>query len=241
MKSRFSLPAVVAVLFALITATGVLFVVSVVQEQVEESVRRNFVAAGTLARVQLHGERMRRFEKEMFIYVTNPKKRAEYAATFDASARDLLIDLDLALQPGGRSFNDAQRKSIAAWKDAALFYMQEFDKLVRYASRLDDPQATASLELKSTLDFNGAIGPGKDRLRELLKGAEEMRLAKEKSSMQIAGEIDREFALLFAAAAALAALALLIALGWPILERMISSMVVGRRPAGLGLAAPTRH
>ncbi len=240
MKNRYSLPAVVAVLFALITSTGVLYVLSIVQSQVEESVRRNFVAAGTLARIQLHGERMRRFEKEMFIYVTNPKKRTEYAATFDASARDLLVDLDLALQPAGRSFDDPQRKRIASWKDAALFYMQEFDKLVRHANRLDDPQALASAELKSTLDFNGAIGSGKDRFRELLKGAEEMRLAKEKASMQIASEIDREFALLFAAAAGLAALALIIALGWPVIERMIGALVIGRRPAGAGLAAPTR-
>jgi hypothetical protein len=236
MKNRFSLPAVLAVVVSMVAAAGVLYFLSIVQEQVEESVRRNFVAAGNLARVQVHAERMRRYEKEMFIYVNNQKKRAEYAAAFDTSARDLLTDLDLALLPTGRSFTDEQRKAILQWKEAANFYINEFDRLVRHASRLDEPASAAAAEMKTTLDFNAAIGPGKDRFRVLIKGADEMRQAKEKSSMQIAGEIDREFSLLFSIALGLTALGVVLALLWPMIESMIGAFFTGRRRSDI--AAP---
>jgi hypothetical protein len=237
MKKRFSLPAVLAVIVSMVAAAGVMYFLSTVQAQVEESVRRNFVAAGNLARIQVHAERMRRYEKEMFIYVNNQKKRAEYATAFDTSARDLLVDLDLALQPKGRSFTDEQRKVVLEWKEAANFYISEFDRLVRHAARLDDPASAALAELKTTLDYNSAIGAGKDRFRVLIKGADEMRQAKEKSSMQIAGDIDREFSLLFSIALGLTALGVALALLWPLIERMIAAFFTGRRPADLAASA----
>lgn len=232
MLSRFSPSTLVAAVFAVLSALGVLYMISSVQTQVERSVQGNFVAAGILARVQLQGERMRRYEKEMFIYITDTEKRNAYAKEWDVAARDLLVEIDTALLPSGRSFNEDERKEIDNWKLATNFYIGQFEKLVASARRLDEPKGATPLELNTALDFNKAIGPGKDRFRELLKGADAMRAAKEKASLQIAQSIATQFSMLLFSTLALAAIGLLIVVLWPLVGPKPRTNLSAHRLAG---------
>jgi len=238
MSNRFTAPAVTGAIAVLLCAAGVLYILSVVQQQVEQSVRRNFLAAGVLSHVQLQGERLRRYEKEMFIYVAEPAKRLEYVKEFDTAAREMLTELDSALLPSSRSFDDAERQQIARWKAAALFYIGEFERLAERAQQLDMPGRAPS-ELVTTIDFNKAIGPGKDRFRELLKGAQTMRVAKEQASMQIATRMDRQFFALLTGTIVLAVLGLLVVLAWPRVARGSRRFLLGPAPAAAA-ATPTR-
>lgn len=160
---------------------------------VEQAIRRNFTAAAKLSQIQVAGEKMRRFEKEMFIYVAVPDKRAGYAKEFDAAYSKLLEMLDDALAPSGVAFDDAERAELLKWKNATTFYANEFGALVRRAGEL--PLASMTQEQRATLsvDFNERIKAGKDRFRDLLAGTEKMRLAKEARSQQIAGELQPIF------------------------------------------------
>jgi hypothetical protein len=66
---------------------GVLWVSNRTESDVEQAVNGNFAAASFLSHLQLEGERLRRYEKEMFIYVANTEKRAEYVKEFGVFGR----------------------------------------------------------------------------------------------------------------------------------------------------------
>ncbi len=170
---------------------GILWGTAVSERHIERAVRHNFTAAGLLARLQVDAEKMRRYEKEMFIYAAVPDKRAGYLKEFDGAYGKLLATTDTMLAPSSLSFTNEERVTISSWKQAALFYTTEFGNLGRRASA-----AQASLPLQSaeqrasmTLELNEGIKAGKDRFRELLQGAETMRVAKETHAQQIATDV----------------------------------------------------
>jgi hypothetical protein len=159
-----------------------------VKNDVEQAVRYNFSAAGLLAKLQVQAERMRRYEKEMFIYAAVPDKRAKYAKDFDDAYTKLLDLQNQALASQHRGFSDADREAVKKWAAASSFYANEFRKVSTSAE-------TAAPETKNelTLKLNNEIGPGKDRFREVLDGAAAMREAKEKASMEIGTAIGNSF------------------------------------------------
>lgn len=182
----------IAVLVAVLVS-GFLWGTALTEQGVEQAIRRNFTAAGKLAQLQVAGEKMRRFEKEMFIYVAVPDKRTGYVKEFDGAYTRLLELLDDALAPSGTAFTDAERREILAWKEAANFYASEFNTLSRRAAELPLTGLTAEQRAALTIDFNDRIKAGKDRFRNLLVGTEKLREAKEARSQQIAAEMQPIF------------------------------------------------
>ena len=182
----------IAVLVALLV-TGFLWGTAITEQGVEQAIRRNFTAAGKLSQLQVAGEKMRRFEKEMFIYVAVPDKRAGYVKEFDAAYSRLLELMDDALAPSGTAFTDAERRDLLRWKEAANFYGGEFHGLVRRASDLQTGSLSAEQRAALTVDFNDRIKAGKDRFRELLAGTEKLRESKEARAQQIAAELQPIF------------------------------------------------
>lgn len=158
--------------------------------RIDQAVRQNFVAAGMLSQLQVEGERMRRYEKEMFIYVATPDKRAGYVKEFREAYDKALVLLDTMLAPSSRLFSELEQKEVAAWKAASAFYYGEFDRLARQADALNLASLGAEQRGGLTLQFNDGIKAGKDRFRELLNGTAKMRAQKQAQSAAIAGEID---------------------------------------------------
>jgi hypothetical protein len=182
----------VAILVALMVI-GVMWGAAQTQSGVERAVRQNFSAAGLLSRLQVEGEKMRRYEKEMFIYVSNNEKRVGYVKEFDTAYAKLLTLVDEMLLPSSPVFTDAERQEVLGWKNAAVFYAGEFAGLARKAQ--DSQAAAVPAEQRATLtvEYNEAIKAGKDRFRELLSGTDKMRTAKENAAKQIATDIDGTF------------------------------------------------
>lgn len=182
----------IAILVATMVA-GVLWGCALTQHGVERAVRQNFVAAGLLSRLQVEGEKMRRYEKEMFIYVADGGKRAGYVKEFDAAYTRMLTLLDTMLLPSGTVFTEEERQQILTWKQSAVFYAGEFAGLSRKAQAIQTQAMTMEQRVGLTLEYNEAIKAGKDRFRELLGGTDKMRTAKEEAAQQIATEIDATF------------------------------------------------
>jgi hypothetical protein len=172
---------------------GVLWGSAATQSGVEQAIRRNFTAAELLSRLQVEGEKMRRFEKEMFIYVANNEKREGYVKEFDGAYNSMLSLLDTVLAPSGVAFNDAERKEALAWKEAALFYTGQFHGLAIKAQALQLSALNNEQRAALTTDYNEAIKAGKDRFRVLLKGTEALRKDKEAAAQRIASDIDGTF------------------------------------------------
>ncbi|WP_088286147.1 hypothetical protein [Ideonella sp. A 288] len=193
MKSYLSTATVgVAILIALMVA-GVLWGSAVTQSGVERAVRQNFTAAGLLSRLQVEGEKMRRFEKEMFIYVAQGDRRAAYVKEFDGAYSQLLALLDEMLLPSSKVFTDDERDAVMSWKKAAAFYAAEFNQLALKADSTPPQGLSAEQRGGLTVVYNDAIKAGKDRFRELLVGTDRMRRAKEQAAQQIAVDIDATF------------------------------------------------
>lgn len=180
----------VALLMAMLSVVALWSAVRVGDSQIEELLRGKLVAANLLTRIQLEGERMRRFEKEMFIYVQDSSRRETYFKAFDAEHDRLLADLDTALAPSASAFDDAERAEMLKWKLALSTYAGAFGQLADAARRNDGAGVTPGT-VRTTLDFNTAIGPGKDAFRALLAGSEEMRTRKKADPLQVATDVER--------------------------------------------------
>ena len=153
-------------------------------KQVQQAARHNFSAASLATNIQIQGERMRRYEKEMFIYAAVPDKRAKYVKEFDDAYTTLLDQLNAAQASEHRGFSNADRAAIVSWSDATSFYASEFRKLAAAAET-----ATPDQQAGLTTKLNAEIGPGKDRFRELLDGAGAMREQKLAASLAIGADI----------------------------------------------------
>jgi hypothetical protein len=226
MLNRTTLISVVGLL-ALFLAT--LWAAEKSNDRVDQAVRQNFTAAGFLSKLQVEGERMRRFEKEMFIYVAVPDKRAGYVKEYNQAYEKALALLDTMLAPSSKTFSDDERKTMSSWKAAAIFYYGEFDRLSRQAETLSLSTLTADQRAALTLQYNDGIKAGKDRFRELLNGTAEMRLAKETRSQSIAGELDSIFSQLVKLVALVAAL---LALGIALTTSRLPRQVAARTAFG---------
>lgn len=181
--------AVLTVMVVIVSVVGLSH--QAAEAKVEQAVRRNFVAAGLLSKIQVQAERMRRFEKEMFIYAAVPENRKKYVTEFGDAHTRLLGLLNEAAAPSHKAFSDEERAEMAKWIDATGFYTNEF---ARIATQLDNgggPLADGKGEL--SLAANKAIGPGKDRFRTLLDGAAKMREGKEQASLQISDDVKAVF------------------------------------------------
>ncbi|HSW25166.1 MAG TPA: hypothetical protein VLJ62_20565 [Burkholderiaceae bacterium] len=160
-----------------------------VESRVEQAVRHNFTAAGLLAKMQVQAERMRRFEKEMFIYAATPDKQAKYAKEFDEAHTKLLTIQNQAASLQLRAFSEAERATMSKWMDATAFYTHEFGKTVATAKSAQQTALTPDQRAELTLKLNNDIGAGKDRFRALLDGSAAMREAKEAASLEINNEV----------------------------------------------------
>jgi hypothetical protein len=127
-------------------------------------------------------EKVRRYEKEMFIYAAKVEKRVKYV----------------------KDFNDADGADILKWKEATAFYTTEFTKVAGKAE-------TSAADPALTVTLNTDIGPGKDKFREVLDGASKMREGKEKQSQEVGADIRAGFDIALWAAVAVAVLMVLAA------------------------------
>ncbi len=226
------------VLMGLVLASSIAAVMAIqrsAESKVEGLLRGNMVANGLLQRIQLGGERLRRFEKEMFIYVDVPDKREGYVKEFDGAYQQLLRDLDEALAPSNPAFTDPERAEMLKWKAAANTYSTAFDQLTAAARQNDRGEKSAAAAAgvaggpRSTKDFNVAITNGKDAFRLLLKGSEDLRLQKKADPIVIAAEVSSDLRRTITLGAALALLAGVLLTGlW----------LTGQRRAAVGLPRP---
>jgi hypothetical protein len=181
------------------------------ERQVEQAVRQNFAAAGLLAKMQVQAERMRRYEKEMFIYAAQPDKQAKYAKEFDEAHAQLLRLQNETAALSHKGFSDEDRAAMAKWIDATTFYTTEFGRMVQAAKTAQQSAMTGEQRAELTLKLNADIAAGKDRFRELLDGTAKMREAKEAASLAIGSEIGAALRKVWLGLAAVAAAAVLFA------------------------------
>jgi HAMP domain-containing protein len=194
------------VLFVVLQSAAMWWYGNRVGDQVKTAINQNFAAASVLSDVVIEAQKLRRFEKEMFIYAAVKDKREGYVKEWNGAYKAMVDNIVNGAADARKGlFNAQEAQEMKTWLDAAQFYEREFRKTVDLA-RSQEAAPPATL----TIDLNNAIGPGKDRFRTLLNGALKMREAKENDSNAISQDIASSFKTQGLVALALTVLGLLV-------------------------------
>ena len=190
------------------------------KERVDEAITKNFNAADALADVATQAQAMRRFEKEFFIYINDAPGRAKYRKEWTTAYDSLTKNLDTMIENKAGSFTANDKSAMSSWRAASEFYGQEFKSIM---DRADTKAATVTppapiidvvvakpakgapaavavvappvvIEAPNpTRVANDAIGPGKDRFRELIDGSQKLRKEKIAGSAESVASIQKLF------------------------------------------------
>jgi methyl-accepting chemotaxis protein len=197
------------ILFFLLQALAVWFFGSRTTNAVGDTVRQNTVASSKLSEVAVLAQQVRRYEKEYFVYVSNPERRAGYVKEWTGTAEKIDKALFSMLANSEKALSSEDLVEVSKWKEAADFYSsemkkvfanvdsraQEVTRIAAAAAAAPVPSAakaaaTAASEpapvvMYSPIEVNGMIGPGKDRLSGVLI-AGVAKLAKVKTEQTLA-------------------------------------------------------
>ncbi len=175
--------------------------------KVEAIVAENLTATSMLSDLQVEAEKIRRYEKETFIYIAEPETRQKYQKEHEASAKRLFKTLNSMLAQSNKAFNEEERKQIDNWNTAAEFYVGEFAMLMQKASGLDNQNLTPLQQGMLTVQYNDGIKAGKDRFKLLVDRSETLRNDKEAAARNILTSISDLFCSLIVGVVLLVAVA----------------------------------
>ncbi|MDH3672670.1 MAG: hypothetical protein OES46_16185 [Gammaproteobacteria bacterium] len=117
-------------------------------------------ASNTLTRLAVEGQKLRRYEKEYFIYADNPQKREKYSSEWHESYAKLKEGLALLLSHKS-TWSESDKAKARTWDDSLNAYANGFHKV--------DAAVTSGL-IQGTLNANKAIQDAKNEFRVFLKG-----------------------------------------------------------------------
>jgi hypothetical protein len=184
------------IMFFIAQAAAVLAMGRYTERAVVDVARRNTTAQVSLAELSTLAQQIRRYEKEYFIYVDNPEKRAQYQKEW-TGAMDQISKLLARMQGNAdQSFSNDDASNITRWWQAAEFYKAEMGKVfevveerarqvadeaekekaraeaVAKAPKGKEPPPPVTLTRMITpIEANGMIAAGKDRFSaDLIKG-----------------------------------------------------------------------
>jgi methyl-accepting chemotaxis protein len=200
------------------------------QTEVNTAVTKNFAAADKLAQISVEGQQIRRYEKEFFIYVNDEAGRAKYRKEWTGTFNALKTNLDTMQANKDGIFSATDLTAIAEWGNALEFYSKEFTAIMAKADAgnivpapvVEEPKIVAKGVIAppappppnlaaATKLANDMIGPGKDKFRSVLDGAEKLRKAKAIDSAANVTQITKLFSTATLVSIGVFVLALLIA------------------------------
>jgi methyl-accepting chemotaxis protein len=141
-------------------------------------------ASDAVSRLAIEGQKLRRFEKEYFIYADNPKKREKYSSEWHDSYAKLKEGLALLLSRESR-WSASDKAKAETWDDSLNAYASGFHKV---------EAAVISGFIQGTLDSNKAIQEAKNKFRVFLKGTASEVEAKLRQARQASTQLQNNFA-----------------------------------------------
>jgi HAMP domain-containing protein len=187
------------------------------RERVDAAISKNFTAAEALAELGTQAQALRRYEKEFFIYVNDPVGRTKYRREWTSAYAGVSESLAAMAANKAATFGVDDLVEFDRWSAANQFYGTEFTRIMSLADAgtlvapqpvVEEPakatKGTVAPSIPATANVppavvsainvaNEQIGPGKDKFRELLDGAQKMRKAKIAESRKSVDEINGLF------------------------------------------------
>ena len=139
-----------------------------------------------LAGLSSASQKIRRFEKEFFIYINNPEQRDKYAVEFNETNEEIKQFFEQLISIYPTYKYDTSSIALAEWAEARKYYADGFNALV---------ERVKNGEISEVIDANNAIQDYKNRFRVVLAGTDnaikqQYLLASEKADLIKQYQID---------------------------------------------------
>ncbi len=201
-RNRISIGYVMLLLLMIVQGTVTVYLLNDMRNDVVGAVRNDFYAGLEFNRILVKAQQIRRYEKELFIYVDDTERRQHYYEEWFVAINDLRYAVRRVIADPEGVFTDDQRQAATGWLEALEFYADGFQDIALAADRggISDPVAA-----------NGMIRDYKNRFRDLLDGAEAAGDGTYRDAEEAVGTIPTELLFLIALVGAIVAAATLIA------------------------------
>ena len=184
-------------------AIGILFAVQVVitlqsntnlAGLVEEAVDKNQMAVGDLNEFAMELQKLRRYEKEYFIYIADAIKKRHYEFEWNSSLQAASDMLTRMRSNQSQLFTAGDLGAFAGWQEALEYYAAEFAKIVAHYDdlRLFGEKAELARATHS-VEANSMIADGKKRVAEVIQAAIQLGESRSSQSHRVIEDIETTF------------------------------------------------
>lgn len=179
---------------------------------VSEAIEKNYQALTGINALSNNMQKLRRYEKEYFIYIEDVVKKGQYARQWHTTFAQAQMQLSRMIENVGNIYQAEDLIRFSAWSDALQFYGAAFNAILeRYKmpvlQHASEPQSEST-----SIQANTQIHAGKSRLGKALEDAAKMGKTKTQRSLAVAGEVKHSFQQVKMLSLALTAAAIILAL-----------------------------
>lgn len=140
--------------------------------------------SNALTRLAIEGQKLRRYEKEFFIYADNPERRAKYSSEWNDSYGKLKEELALLNAPGS-TWSESDKKKSQTWNESLNAYASGFNTV---------DAAVNNGFITGTIAANKAIQDAKNQFRVFLKGTAKEIENKIKEARDLSSQVEENLA-----------------------------------------------
>jgi methyl-accepting chemotaxis protein len=178
----------IIIIFFLVQSGITYFYISSSKQLVGEAVDRSFEQSQFILQLALDGQKLRRFEKEHFIYIAEASKRDKYYQEWTEAKESIQHRLIGAIKDKPGTWSTEDLAELSLWEQSLNAYSDGFQGVHRMAVRGD---------LTSTTEANQEIAPAKNAFRAFLDGTDKLGKAKIAQAKQAAEDIDANFGVVY--------------------------------------------
>jgi hypothetical protein len=128
-RSRLIAGLVLIIVFFLVQAALVYNGLRTARQDVVDQTQKNTQAAAQLSDLAVLAQQVRRYEKEYFVYVSNPERRANYVKEWTGTSDKITKQLQTIRSNANSAFNSDDISKVNNWVGAAEFYGSEMNKI----------------------------------------------------------------------------------------------------------------
>lgn len=165
----------------LIVQVAVSYLFSVRNSALVDELIRAHTASNLITRLAVEGQKLRRYEKEYFIYVDNPDKRNGYVKAWQKSHDNVKNQLVLLKSGTEQIWSNDDIARANAWDDALNAYTHGF-------TRIDISVNNGAVS--DTIAANKAIQEAKNKFRVFLNGTSEQVEQKFQNAKEVGVQVE---------------------------------------------------
>jgi methyl-accepting chemotaxis protein len=176
------------IFFVLIQAAVTFIYISKSNKLVDHAIDNSFAQSQFISQLAVDGQKLRRYEKEYFIYVNNDRKREKYYNEWSKAKDSIPSRLTAVINDQSNTWPHYDRNEMEVWRKSLNAYNDGFQTVNKMV---------LSGRIKDTISANVEIRDAKNEFRTYLSGTDKLGKEKLNEAKGFAKEIDADFKMLY--------------------------------------------